>query len=156
MSRGCNIHSSTKGEPKGNVGFELICQINDLDYNAEYRNNIRIAFVFSGFVWNGSEFEEVEKGIYWVQRKGIYDPDIHITFFVDEVKRVGEWQFTEIDLGYYINRAFELVKDEGVSSLTVRCIQLYAEGIGIYINAQFDFVEIQLRHWIFYRTGLLF
>jgi len=132
-------------DAKGNVGIEFIAQINDLNYDADYCNCVRIAIVFCGFKWNGSDFEEIKKGEYWIQKGGLYDRDFHITFFVDELREIGKWQATKVDLGYYINKVFELLKDEGVEKLSIRLIQLYVEGVGVALNAQFDYVRTILN-----------
>jgi len=129
-------------DAKGNVGLEFLCQINDLDYDFMA---LRIAVVFSGFIWNGTGFEEVGKDTYWVQRKGLYDNDIHIAFFVHEISGLNEWQVIAVDLGEIINRAFSLVEEEGVEKITIRGFQLYVEGLGVSVKAKFDYVKTRVN-----------
>jgi len=129
-------------DAKGNMGIEFIGQIGDYPYS---KKAVRIAFVFCGFAWNGSDFEETPKGSHFIEKKGLYDNDVHITFFIDELKNLNEWQTTRIDLGSYINQVFELLEDEGITELKIRLIQIYVEGIGVSIHGQYDYVRAWVR-----------
>lgn len=132
-------HDVTGDDPKGNVGLEFLASVNDMSYDEHWC--VRVAVVFSGFIWNGSAFEEVSKDIYYIQRGALYDEDVHVTFWVHEISALDTWQIVKFDYGKLINKVFELLEDDGVEKLTVYGFQLYAEGIGVDVKAQFDYVR---------------
>ena len=128
-------------EPKYNVGFEIMAQINDDDYHEG--RALRIAIVFSGAIWNGSSFNEVDKDTWFIQNGGLYDNDVHVVFFVHEITELNKWYVVVVDLGNTINKALNLLRNEGldIKKITIRGLQLYAEALGCEIKAKFDYIK---------------
>jgi hypothetical protein len=141
ISRGFNVYP-VDDDPKGNVGMEVLCQFNDVDYDNDFA--LRIGVMFSGFVWNGSAFNEVEKGTEWIMRGTQYDPDLHFLTWVHEMTKIGEWQSVVIDYGSIFNRVFDAFAGDGLQSITVKGLQVFAEGIGIDVKTQFDYVKTEI------------
>lgn len=140
-SRGFNVYP-VDDDPKGNVGMEVLCQFNTIDYDSDFA--LRIGVMFSGFVWNGSAFNEVEKGTEWIMRGTQYDPDLHFLTWVHEMNKIGEWQSVVIDYGSIFNRVFDAFAGDGLQSITVKGLQVFAEGIGVDVKTQFDHVKTEV------------
>lgn len=131
-------------DPKGNIGLDLMCSINDLDYDQESRSCVHIGIIFGGFVWNGDVFEDAAEGTEWVERNAIYDPDIHVSLFVHKVSALSTWQTVVLDLGEIINRVFVLLQTDNIHKLNVYGLQLYVEGVGVDVKAQFDYIRTKV------------
>lgn len=141
ISRKFNV-DPVDDDPKGNIGLEVLCQFNDADYDKDFA--LRIGVMFGGFVWNGTTFNEVAKGTEWKMNGTTYDPDLHFLTWVHEITEVGEWQSVVIDYGKIFNRVFDAFEGDGLKSMTIRGLQLFAEGIGIQVKTQFDSVKTEI------------
>lgn len=102
-------------------------------------NNYTVIDVYvSSAFWNGSDFEPL---IYthMVDRDNGFT--VALTVREWQLEKEGVWRIFEIDFGWVLAEAFELLPEK-LESFIVRAVQFYVEGSGVYVEGRFDFVQM--------------
>ncbi len=138
------ITDNTKSDvPKGNVGIDFMFAINDLNYYApeSERVCVHLDLYFASFRYENGEFKENNVGDFFIVDECGYDKDIHVGWVIGEWIDDGEWHIIRVDLGDIIYKLFGKLESYGISKLRCHVWQLYIEGIGVSVHAQFDYIK---------------
>ncbi|MFQ6086520.1 MAG: hypothetical protein ACE5OV_00705 [Candidatus Bathyarchaeia archaeon] len=155
-----SVSESVASAPKGDVGIALMCsfeyigkdgKIHGSNYEAPDAGRIKavhIDVLFSSFYWSGSTWIPIQYNNLFGTP---YDLDYHISITVqNQITEVGVWKEITVDMAEIFSKTYDLISRYGwgtkdVISITVHGIQVYVDGIGISLEAQYDYIKTTVK-----------
>lgn len=147
-----NVSESMGGVPKGDIGIALMCSFEYVGqdgklYKSDYAtwdptkaNAVHLDIYFSSFYWNDSTFLPIHYYTLWPDNP--YDSDYHIAITVEnQITELGVWKEITVDMAEIFSKTFNWLKAKNVVTITVHGVQVYVDGIGVSLEAQYDYIK---------------
>jgi len=145
--------SNMSETPKANVGIALYCSYTVDGKESNYSNPdtsittaLHLDIFFSSFFWEDTTFVEIHNR-YLEEGTPPWDNDFHIALTpYTQITDIGSWAVLAIDMNWALSEAFSIFSENeyDVDSITIRGVQVYVESIGCLIEAQVDYVRLEV------------
>jgi len=129
------------GEAVSNVGVDLMFGFDAADYDDPDTSKtaaIHADVILSRVAWDNSTKTQTHTPPQSAISPSPYDKDYHLTLIRGQITQLNTWYTFDIDLAEIINTIFNSTKK---GTIRYYGAQVYADGIGSYTTAIFDYVK---------------